>query len=248
MGGHVPFLCALQTEFVLCLVYKRFYQPVNLFWPIRIGVMPRAFYPLDRYPGFFVPCLIVPDTRTSMIFFPTDKKGWALDLIRKIGLHCLCQHFEPMSRQFCIPCFITVVDHHDLVHQFPSVFRHGDTVRPCFQKRLPRIIPIDRLHSFQKPYLHSRHIGPLERCRINGNKAPQLFWKQLCIGLTHITAHRLTDNDWCPHILPYQNPIQPPRLILKAKRKAKWPRGCMTWRVPHKNRTLPLKVFNLFVE
>lgn len=83
-----------------------------------------------------------------------------------------------------IPCFITIVDHHDIVHLFSSVF-HSATVRPRFQKRLPRRIPIDWLHSFQQPYLHSCHIGPLEQCRINGNKAPPICFSFL-LWQTHM--------------------------------------------------------------
>ena len=46
-----------------------------------------------------------------------------------------------------------------------------------------------------KPDLNCRHIASLQRCRVNGDKACHFVWVKLRISLSHISTHRLPDNN-----------------------------------------------------
>ena len=107
---------------------------------------------------------------------------------------------------------------------------------------------VNRLHSLQQPYLSGRHVFPLQRRGIQGDKSAQLFGKQLRIGLSHIAAHGLPDYDRFVEALPNKDLIQPPRLVEQIESKGERPGGGMPGSVPDKDRAAPLKTLDLLVK
>ena len=81
------------------------------------------------------------------------------------------------------------------MHEASTIVSRGNAFRPRFQEPFPRIMSIYRLHPFQKPDLNCRHIASLQRCRVNGDKACHFVWVKLRISLSHISTHRLPDNN-----------------------------------------------------
>ena len=79
----------------------RFYtfidQPIDDFRLIRIGIMSGILDPFDGNAGILIPCLIVSDTRSGLVFFTADQQRRAFYFIRQCFLYCLSQHLETMS-------------------------------------------------------------------------------------------------------------------------------------------------------
>ena len=75
------------------------YQTVNCSRCIGIGIVSCPVDPFDRNAGFLMPCLVVSDTRSCMIFFPADEKRWTLDLIFALVINL----YTRLSRPGCHP-------------------------------------------------------------------------------------------------------------------------------------------------
>ena len=183
-----------------------------------------------------------------MILFSANQQRRASDFIGQIFFHCFCKNSKTMSGKLCIPLFIPIIDHHDIIHQSSSILRSRHSICPRLQKRLPWVIVIHRFHSFQKPKFNTCYIFSLQRCRINGNKACQAIGIKLRIRLSHISAHRLAYKDRRFDCFQRQNVFQPSCLIKQIKVETKWPRRSVSRCIPSKNIAFFLKVGNLSVK
>ena len=157
--------------------------------------MPGSLNPCQRNFRVSVPSLVVPYTRTGMILRTADQYSRTLDFIRQILFHGRCQNTIAMSSNLCIAFLVSVIIQHHFTHEVSTVIRRGNAFRPRFQEPFPRIVSIYRFHPFQKPNFNCRHIASLQRCRVNGDKACHFVWVKLRISLSHISTHRLPDNN-----------------------------------------------------
>ena len=150
-------------------------QGVYPFRLIRVGIMTRSFYPMQRDLRISMPCFIIPYAGTGMVLCAAYQQCRTLDFIGKILFHRFRQNTEAMPGNLRIALLISIVNEHHFPHQISAVIRNGNPVRTGFQKQFPRVVSIYRLHSFQKPQFRRRHIFSLQRRRVNGNKAFQLL-------------------------------------------------------------------------
>ena len=157
--------------------------------------MPRSFNPLQRNLALSMPCFVVPYTRTSVILCSAYQQSRAFQFIRQVLFHRLCQNTKAMSGNLRIAFLIAIIDQHHFTHKVSAIIGSCNTLSPLFQKQLPRVVRIYWLHSFQKPKFSRCHKFSLQRCRIDGNESSQLIWIKLCISLSHISPHRLPNND-----------------------------------------------------
>ena len=125
---------------------------------------------------------------------------------------------------------------------------YSDTANP---RRSPseQVFPgneaIERLHSFQKPDLKAGGIAPLQRCGVDSHKALDSVGVELAIGLRHISAHGLADEDGMFDALRAENFLQPARFIHQAEVELKGPGGGMARRVPDQHVVPALKIPDL---
>ena len=170
-----------------------------------------------------MPCFVVPYTRTSVILCTAYQQRRTLDFIRQIFFHGRCQNTKTMSGNLRIAFLIAVISQHHFMHEISTIISCGNAFRPRFQEPFPRIMSIYRFHPFQKPDFNGCHIASLQRCRVNGHKACQFVWVKLCISLSHISTHRLPNNNRpCASFL-IQYIVQPFCLIEQVKIKLKRP-------------------------
>lgn len=185
--------------------------------------MPRSFNPLQRNLALSMPCFVVPYTRTSVILCSAYQQSRAFQFIRQVLFHRLCQNTITMSGNLRIAFLIAIIDQHHFTHKVSAIIGSCNTLSPLFQKQLPRVVRIYWLHSFQKPKFSRCHKFSLQRCRIDGNESSQLIWIKLCISLSHISAHRLPNNNRFCNFFLIQNAVQPFCLIEQIKIKPKRP-------------------------
>ena len=141
----------IYVHLFLYYFHKSFDQFIDLLWFISIWIMSSTLDPFNFYTGSFVPLFIVSDTWSCMIFISANKQGRALYLIWKIRFYSFCKYTIPVPGKFGISFLRSVVCHHHAVHQRSAVFGFWHTVDALLQKQFPRIMPINGLHSFQKP-------------------------------------------------------------------------------------------------
>ncbi len=170
-------------------------DPVDDIGAIGIGIMSGFSDPVDREAGLFMPAAIVALGAACHIFLTADENGGAVDGIRKIQLHGFGQDLESMAAEGSVSFLISVVGHHHVQHEFSSVFRGGNTVGALLQEKLPGIVSVHGSHPLQKPDLPAGDVAAGERSGVNGDKAAELPGEFLEEGLSHITAHGLSDDD-----------------------------------------------------
>ena len=125
-------------------------------------------------------------------------------------------------------------------HQPSPVFTFRTAVDPKAFQALPRESTVQRFRSLKEPDLQPRHIAALQRGGINGNEARSLARIFLHKALGDISSHRLPDQDRTGDPLPFQDLMQPHRLIHQRKIKPEGTGGCVSRRVPCEQIVFPV--------
>ena len=213
-----------QTGICLPDVFNKFlYQTIYLFRSVCIGIMPGSFNPLQRNFALSMPCFVIPYARTGVVLCSAYQQSRTVQFIRQVLFHCRCQNTKTMSGNLRITLLVSVIDQHHFAHQTFTIIGSCNTLGSLFQKQLPWVARIHWLHSFQKPKFSRCHKFSLQRCRVDGNKTGQPVRIKLCISLSHISAHRLTDYHRLRNFFPFENFIQPFCLIKQIKVKLERP-------------------------
>ena len=121
--------------------------------------MTGIFDPVNRKAFSFRPPAVIAFCGSRLILLSSDQDHGAIDHIRKICFHGLCQQFHPMTGQFAV--LILCVGVKKTAHQLSPVFTGGAAVSADLFQNASRESAVHRFRPLQKPDLRSGHIASL---------------------------------------------------------------------------------------